>query len=270
MAIGLGTPRTPIRLVSMNHEKRALNTKDSQIDVTDKLSDFATKTVQNISHVSGYIFKKGSPSCGMNSVKLYGEQGVPFARTQGIYASKIINALPFMPVEDEGRLSDPGLRENFIKRVLVYHRWQMMLADEGYCAKDLVTFHQRHKFILMSYNQLSCRRLGQLVSGTGRHDIQEKTQEYIAIMTEAVKKPATRDNHVNVLQHIQGYLKQHLQTQDKKELTDIILKYQHGDLPLIVPVTLLKHHFRHHPNPYILDGYYLNPYPEMLRLMNLI
>jgi len=172
---------------------------------------------------------------------------------------------PLLPVEEEGRLGDPGLRENFIQRVYVLYRWKLMLA-EGLTVSSLTHFHARHKLIIMSHDDY--RDLGQLLAGLSKADLAPVAEQYILQLMTTLKKIATRKNHVNVLQHIQGYLKKALNADDKAELCEVIEQYRNGYVPLIVPLTLLKHHFRKAPDLYIEDSYYMSPYPQELQLLN--
>ncbi len=270
IGIGLGVPRKPIRLLSVAGQVRAVNSDDEAVDVTEPLKDYADKKSQQHADISGYIFKKGSPSCGVYKVKVYGEKGIPFNDGQGIYAEQFIKSQPLLPVEEEGRLNDAPLRENFVKRVLIYHRWQMMLANTPCGSKELIKFHQQHKFIIMSYSQTAYRALGQTVAALNKKDFANIRDSYITELMQVIKKPASRKNHVNVLQHIQGYLKDNITAKDKAELAETIQLYYDEVVPLIVPITLLKHHFKHYPDAYIEDSFYLNPYPQLLTLMNYI
>jgi uncharacterized protein YbgA (DUF1722 family) len=183
----------------------------------------------------------------------------------GIYAETMIRLNPLLPIEEEGRLGDPLLRENFIQRVYVLYRWKVMLS-EGLTLSSLTMFHARHKLIIMSHEDY--RDLGQLLAGLTKASLLQVAEQYIKQLMLILKKPASRKNHVNVLQHIQGYLKKSLSADDKAELCEIIEHYRNGYIPLIVPLTLLKHHFRKTPDPYIDESYYMSPYPQELQLIN--
>ncbi|MFT5084507.1 MAG: hypothetical protein ACI9Y1_002562 [Lentisphaeria bacterium] len=270
VSIGLGIPREPIRLVSdaTNGEVRCIGTKDATLDVTAPLTACAKNQFHWISHLSGYIFKKDSPSCGMERVKVYHNNN-PRREGVGIYASEILKAFPYMPTEEEGRMGDAGLRENFIKRVFLYKRWQDLIKTQP-SKKLLVEFHARHKLIYMSHNQNQTRELGQLVSQIGNVETKEYCDQYISKATNIIRKPSNRKNHTNVLKHIQGYLKRTIDTDDKAELEHTIEQYRQGYLPLIVPITLLRHHFRKYPDPYIDQSYYMQPHPRELMLQNVL
>ncbi|MCK9637704.1 MAG: DUF523 and DUF1722 domain-containing protein [Methylobacter tundripaludum] len=262
--IGLGTPRPTIHLVKIDNTVRCVGIKDPEMDVTDRLRSHAEYQKDLHADLCGYILKKDSPSCGMERVKVYvGAQ--PHKDGVGIYAHEMMRLNPLLPVEEEGRLGDPGLRENFIQRVYVLYRWKTMLAD-GLTPSGLTKFHARHKLIIMSHEDY--RDLGQLLAGVTKANLMQVAEQYILQLMTALKKVASRKNHVNVLQHIQGYLKKDLSADDKAELCEVIERYRNGYVPLIVPLTLLKHHFRKSPDPYIEESYYMSPYPQELQLIN--
>jgi uncharacterized protein YbgA (DUF1722 family)/uncharacterized protein YbbK (DUF523 family) len=227
VGIGLGVPREPIRLEG-----------DSQ-------------------EISGFIFKSSSPSCGMERVKVYQPQGTP-RLGRGIFASALMAGLPLLPVEEEGRLGDPAIRENFLERVFTFHRWQQ-LNHTPLTAHQLVEFHTRHKLIVMAHRTEAYRALGRLVAEAGQQPIDELAAHYITGLMAALKHHATPRRHTNVLHHLLGYLKKQLDSADKAELLELIEQYRLGHLPLIVPKTLLRHHFRRHPHPYVAEQLYLEP-----------
>jgi uncharacterized protein YbgA (DUF1722 family)/uncharacterized protein YbbK (DUF523 family) len=264
VAIGLGVPRPTLHLVKKGQMIRCVGIKNPYHDVTDSLRDYASREQPRHAELCGYILKKDSPSCGMERVKVfYNDQ--PRREGVGIYAQELLKNHPLLPVEEEGRLGDPNLRENFIQRVYVLHRWKQMLA-EGLTPQSLTTFHARHKLIIMSHGDY--RDMGQLLASVSKANVQAAAEQYIGQLMAILKKVTGRTQHVNVLQHIQGYLKKDLSADNKAELCEIIERYRHGEVPLIVPLTLLKHHFRKSPDPYIEDSYYMSPYPQELRLIN--
>ncbi len=266
VAIGLDIPRPPIHLTGDPDAPRAVGVKDPGLDVTEQLAAFARETANQLQDVSGYIFKSKSPSCGMERVKLYGQHGGQ-KNTVGIHARAIMQALPNLPVEEEGRLNDPVLRENFVSRVLVYRRWQDLLK-QGLSAMGLVTFHAAHKYMIVAHSQAANKRLGRTLSNLKGKQLPEVAGEYIAELMAALKRRCNRDRHVNVLQHIMGYLNKRLNSEDTQELVEAIEAYRHGEVPLIVPIFLLRHLFRHHPDPYMEKQWYLDPYPAALGLRN--
>lgn len=262
MAIGLGIPRPTMHLIKQDNAIRCVVIKDQSHDVTDRLCAYAEQV--NHTELCGYILKKDSPSCGMERVKVYAGE-VPRREGVGIYAEVMMRNHPLLPVEEEGRLGDAGLRENFIQRVYVLYRWKRLVA-EGLTPQSLTRFHARHKLIIMSHADY--RPLGQLLASATQDNIVAIAKQYILQLMTLLKIVVKRSSHVNVLQHIQGYLKKELSTDNKAELCELIERYRHGEVPLIVPITLLKHHFRQSPDVYIEESYYMSPYPQELQLIN--
>ncbi|HAN59936.1 MAG TPA: hypothetical protein DCQ11_03695 [Gammaproteobacteria bacterium] len=270
VAIGLGIPRPPIQLKGAVHSIRVVGSRDPELDVTDDLRRYGTKMAIQMDTISGYIFKSKSPSCGLERVRLFPEDdGAPSRDGVGQYAAAFTAAQPLLPVEEEGRLNDPVLRDNFIERVLCFHRWQQ-LQNRGITPARLIDFHSCHKLLVLSHGVVPYRALGRLVADTGKHDIYKIADDYIQRLMRALKRKATRRSHANVLQHLQGYLKRALDRSDRQELVEVIDHYRLGRVPLVVPMTLLRHHFRRHPDPYITRQIYLNPHPPELMLRNLI
>jgi len=266
VAIGLGIPREPIRLVTLNEEVRCIGVKTPDLDVTEALYRSADEQQAWHRDLCGYILKKDSPSCGMERVRLY-KGDIPDRIGVGLYAARLMQNFPDLPVEEEGRLEDPMLRENFIQRVYIYSRWQQLVTQSP-DMKTLTDFHARHKYIYMSHHQQMARQLGSWLAENHKTDLTLLSRDYLSQMMTLLKHRATRKNHVNTLQHIQGYLKKHLDADDKAELTMTIGQYREGLLPLIVPITLLRHHFRRHPHDYINNSYYMQPHPAELMLLN--
>lgn len=265
VAIGLGVPRPPIRLVGSAASPRAVGVKDASIDVTDKLAAYGRRQAHALENLSGYIFKSKSPSCGMERVRVYQAHGAPAANGRGIYADAFLSAQPWLPAEEEGRLSNPRLRENFIERVFVYRRWQE-LATRGLSASRLVEFHTDHKLALMAHDVAAYQTLGRRVAQAGRRHLKEFGQEYIRRLMDALQRLATPARHANVMMHLMGYLKKQLDAEDKSELIEMIHAYRRGETPFAAPLTLLRHYFRRFPDPYILRQTYLHPDPRELLL----
>jgi uncharacterized protein YbgA (DUF1722 family)/uncharacterized protein YbbK (DUF523 family) len=266
-AIGMSIPRPAIRLVASSKEVRLVDSDTGKIDYTSAMKESASLYCGGLAHLSGYILKSKSPSCGMERVKVYNDKGYPSNSGSGIFAAQLIKANPDLPIEEEGRLHDAAIRENFIERVFAYRRWQEMMSNE-LTVNGLMKFHQRHKYILLAHNEAIYREIGKLVADTRAETLQDNAKIYIRRFTEAMKHKASRKRHVNVLQHCMGYLKNELEPDDKSELLQLFEKYAVGQVPLIVPITLLKYHFRKNPHDYIQEQYYLNPYPEELMLRN--
>ncbi|HYW91783.1 MAG TPA: DUF523 and DUF1722 domain-containing protein [Gammaproteobacteria bacterium] len=265
VAIGLGTPREPICLSGNPETPRAVGTRTPSLEVTEALSGYGRRMAAELGEISGYVFKSRSPSCGMERVEVHGAAGPPACKGRGIYARALMRARPLLPCEEEGRLGDPGLRENFIGRVLAFRRWQDLLAG-GVTAERLVDFHTAHKLILMAHGRESLRRLGRLVAEAGQHSARALADEYGPLFMQALAGRATRRRHSDVLYHLLSYLKRKLDAGDKAELVALIEEYRLGRVPLIEPVALLRHHFRVHPDPYIDRQLYLSWPPAGLSL----
>ncbi|KAA0875789.1 YbgA family protein [Nitrincola tapanii] len=264
MAIGMGTPRKTIRLVDHQGEIR-LTATDNSFDVTDAMREYALGKSQQLDFLSGYIVCAKSPSCGMERVKLYdGQSGYSRKAGVGIYTQILMQQQPLLPIEEDGRLHDLGLRENFITRVFAYHDWKSLIA-QGLTRKALVQFHTRYKFLLLAHHQAHYRRLGKMIANFSE-DLEADAKAYIHLFMEALSQPATRKNHTNVLQHLQGFFSDKLTPKQTQELTEAIHKYRDGLLPLLVPITLIRHYLNEFDEPYVQDQVYLNPHPEELRL----
>lgn len=266
VAAGLGTPRPAVQLREIDQQIRVVGVKDHSLDVSEALTQVGDQQRDWLNDLCGYILKKDSPSCGMERVKVY-RNDIPARNGVGVFAAYLQHNFPTLPLEEEGRLGDPGLRENFIQRVFVRHRWQQ-LCQTPLTAHGLMTFHSAHKLIAMSHEQNRARDLGRLIADVRPDNIDRIARQYIVDLMACLKIVATRGNHVNVLQHIQGYLKHKLDSDDKQELVETIETYRQGRVPLIVPLTLLKHHFRKQPDAFIEQSHYMSPHPAELALLN--
>jgi uncharacterized protein YbgA (DUF1722 family)/uncharacterized protein YbbK (DUF523 family) len=264
---GLPIPRPTIRLVGDANSPTLVEVLKPEIDHTDRLTDFSAGKVKELDHLSGFILKSKSPTCGMERVKVYQEAPKQPLLGQGLFARALLSRYPLMPVEEEGRLNDYGLRENFIERIFVYHRWRTLIC-EGVTAKALLALHSAHKLTLLAHNQATYRELGKELADLKNTNMNDFASSYICRFMDAMKKIATRKNHTNVLMHIQGYFKDFIDAGDKEDLRETIESYRLGLLPLIVPLTLLKHHLRKFPDDYLLKQHYLFPYPEEMMLRN--
>lgn len=271
VAIGMGTPREPIRLVGDPQHPQAVGTVNRDLNVTHALDAYGQQMAGEHRDLCGYIFMQKSPSCGLERVKVYRTNGTPVdGGGRGIYAQAFCARHPNLPVEEEGRLNDPVLRENFLTRVFVYAHWQQLRA-EGLTRRGLLEFHARYKYLLMAHSPAHYKRLGHLLgSMTKGCNLEELAEGYFSDLMTGLKKCATRGTHTNVLLHISGYLKQAISAEDKQEMQTLIGQYHQGVVPLVVPLTLLKHHFRQHPDRYIAQQAYLQPHPESLSLRNAI
>ena len=266
---GLGVPRRPIRLTGDPGAPRAVRVADASADVTDALLAAARGATPGMDALRGYVFKRGSPSCGMERVKVYGTPGKSPRMGQGLFARAVMQAYPLLPCEEEGRLNDAPLRESFVERVFAYDRWLRTMA-EGFRPGRLVAFHTRHKLLLLSHSEIHYRAAGRLVAEAGRRDRdrEQLAREYLATFMEGMRRRATRRRHTNVLQHLAGYLKRTLDEGDRRALAGIIEEYRTGAVPLVVPIRILRHHFRRSPDRYVEMQHYLEPYPDDLGLRN--
>jgi uncharacterized protein YbgA (DUF1722 family)/uncharacterized protein YbbK (DUF523 family) len=267
--MGLGVPRDTLRLELEGDDIRLIMPKTGA-DYTERLRTFATQRLAALANegLCGYIFKKDSPSCGMERVRLYPRHGMPRKAGQGLFAAALRQHFPHLPVEEEGRLNDPRLRENFVTWVFAYQRWRR-LAGQAVTRAALLRFHAQHKFVLAAHSQLGTRRLGRLLAHPEQFaDDQAVAGAYLDGFTEIMRRTPTRRSHTNVLQHLAGYVSDHLDSDDRGELTEAIDQYRRGLLPLIVPVTLLRHYVRKFRVPYLLDQVYLTPHPHELMLLN--
>ncbi|WP_317932467.1 DUF523 and DUF1722 domain-containing protein [Halioxenophilus sp. WMMB6] len=276
VAIGLGVPRPSIRLVGDAAHPRVVGSDDASLDVTEPLRHYSDATARSLAELCGYIFIKNSPSCGLFRVKVYNDDtsnpsfGYPLAESgRGVFAAAVVKNNPLLPVEEEGRLQDPQLRENFILRVFALHDWRQAVAQEP-TAKALIDFHSRYKYTLMAHSQKGYRLLGQLVANSQAKTPAALCDEYLPLFMAALAKPATRKNHCNTLLHILGYLKRTVAGGIRQDLVEVIDRYRQGVVPLAVPVTLIKHYVDRYGNDYIRCQVYLDPYPLELGLHNQI
>jgi uncharacterized protein YbgA (DUF1722 family)/uncharacterized protein YbbK (DUF523 family) len=267
--MGLGVPRDTLRL-ELRGDAIRLIMPTSGADYTERLQAFAPERLAALERerLCGYIFKKDSPSCGLERVRLYADQGMPRKSGRGLFAAALMQGFPHLPVEEEGRLNDPRLRENFVTRVFAYQRWRQM-AEHALSRTALLQFHAQHKFVLVAHSQVGTRRLGRLLAHPEHFaDDQTLAAAYLDGFTEVMRRTPTCRNHTNVLQHLAGYVSDHLDGDERAELAETIDQYRRGLLPLIVPVTLLRHYVRKFQVPYLLDQIYLTPHPHELMLLN--
>jgi uncharacterized protein YbgA (DUF1722 family)/uncharacterized protein YbbK (DUF523 family) len=265
---GLGTPREAMRLVGHPQNPRLVTIK-SGMDHTRALETMTTNRIEELKELdlSGYVFKKGSPSCGIERVRLYNEHGMASRNGVGLFARAFIEQFPLVPVEEEGRLCDLTLRENFIERVFCYRRWQDLVRS-GVTRRSLVQFHTIHKYVLLAHSPQQYKVLGRLVGEAHQHRPKDLVHRYGELFMKALAVKATVRKHVNALQHILGHFKDRLSAHEKAELLGVINEYHEGVTPLIVPLTLIKHYVQIFDVSYIRDQVYLNPHPKELMLRN--
>ncbi len=264
---GLPTPREAMRLVG-DPDDPLLLTSRTGVDHTSRMKEWADKKMQELAEddLCGFIFKSKSPSSGMERVKVYGKNNMPRPIGVGLFARAFKNRFPLIPVEEEGRLHDMILRENFIESVFVYRRWRTVASD--FTLDKLVHFHTDHKMLLRSHSEKHYRELGRVVAKAGTLDLEELLTTYQENLMAAMRLKPTIKKHVNVLMHVMGYFKKRISGDEKKELLEVIESYRQHYVPLIVPITLMNHYVRKYNDTYLDKQYYLNPHPTELKLRN--
>lgn len=260
--VGMGVPREAVRLTGSVDHPAMVGVKSGS-DWTAKVAEYSARRVRELERLdlSGFIFKSGSPSCGMERVRIYSPGGMPVKAGRGIFARAFLEGLPLIPVEDEGRLCDGLLRENFIVRVFAYHRLRRVLR-KGFSPGALVRFHTIHKYLLLAHSPKRYQELGRIVAGAKDLPRSKLTVRYSALFMEALAVKTTVRKNTNVLHHILGFLKDSITTEERRDILAVIDEYHRELLPLVVPVTLLAHYVKKHRAGYIADQVYLAPSPE--------
>lgn len=264
---GLPIPREAMRLVGEVDRPRLVTNKTG-VDHTDRMLTWARKKVVELEkeNLCGFIFKNRSPSSGMERVKVYDGNNVPRAVGVGIFARAFKDHFPLLPTEEEGRLHDPLLRENFIEQIFVYQRWREV-ADAP-TAANLISFHTTHKLLLMAHSEKHTREMGRLMAQAGSLELDTFIERYQELLMAAMSLKPTTKKHVNVLQHMMGFFKKLISADEKQELLSVIEQFRNNIVPLIVPVTLINHYIRKYQEPYLMQQLYLNPHPLELKLRN--
>jgi len=266
--IGLGVPRETLRLVADGDQVRMVGA-ESGVDHTQAMRRFAKRKAHELVRMGleGYVFKKNSPSCGMERVRVYSDAGMPLRTGRGLYADELMRASELLPCEEEGRLNDPRLRESFVERVFAHHRLRRRFSGKWSVA-DLIAHQASEKLLLMAHRPEAQRELGRLVAAARTMTRSELQHGYESGFMRALATPATTKRNVNVLQHALGYFKKLLDDGDRRELITIIEQYRSGLVPLVVPITLVRHHVRRHDVAYLSGQTYLEPHPSELMLRN--
>ena len=265
---GLPVPREPMHLEGDPGSPRLVTTHTKQ-DMTDRMVRWANKRVValEIEDLCGFIFKSNSPSSGMERVKVYNEKGMPVKKGVGIFVRIFIEHFPLLPVEDEGRLHDPKVRDNFIERIFALKRWREVLERKE-SRGNVVDFHARHKFLILSHSPKYYQTMGKLVAKAKDLLLKELYQKYQVLLMESLYLKTSAKKNANVLQHMMGYFKEELSSDEKQELLEVIDHYKKEYIPLIVPVTLFQHYIRKYNQAYLKQQVYLNPHPLELQLRN--
>ena len=265
--VGMGTPRESIRLVR-DGDRTALVAPKSGRDWTDTMRTYAARRTAELADADlcGYVLKKDSPSCGMERVKVYGD-GMPVKSGRGLFAAVLLDRFPDLPVEEEGRLCDPRLRDNFVERVFAYHRVKRLFAQR-WTVGGLVAFHTAHKLQLMAHSPQAYTALGRMVAAAKGAPRAELARGYTSTFMQGLRVIATARRNTNVLLHVVGYFKKLLDAAARAELLAVVEDYHRGLVPLVVPITLVRHHVRTHDVTYLAGQTYLAPHPKELMLRN--
>ncbi len=267
---GMGIPREAVRLAGDVDNPRLVGSKTGE-DWSERMEEWSRKELSRLEdeRLCAFIFKMKSPSSGMRGVKIYPPEGGQPRSTAGVgfFARRFMDRFPVLPVEDDGRLNDAVIRENFISRLFTFHRWHE-LQDGPQTVGALVDFHTRHKLQLMSNSVEEYRKLGKLVAHAKERPFEEVLKEYGENLFRALQLKATPKKHANVLMHVMGYFKKDLTSDEKQEILELVDAYRNGLVPLIVPVTLLNHFIRKYDKEYLKDQVYMHPHPLELKLRN--
>jgi len=265
---GLPIPRESMHLKGDPGSPRLVTTRTKQ-DITDRMVQWARKRTSELEKedLCGFIFKSDSPSSGMERIKVYNEKGMSVKKGVGIFAKIFMDHFSLLPVEEEGRLHDPNLRENFIERIFTLKRWREVLEKKE-SRGNVVDFHTRHKLLILSHSPKHYQTMGKLVAKAKELPIKKLHQQYQTILMEALQLKTTPKKNGNVLQHMMGYFREQLSGDEKRELLEVIEAYRKGYTPLIVPITLIQHYVRKYDQPYLKEQVYLNPHPLELQLRN--
>jgi uncharacterized protein YbgA (DUF1722 family)/uncharacterized protein YbbK (DUF523 family) len=265
---GFGVPREAMRLEGDPNAPR-LVTRRTKRDLTEPMRAWAKKRVLKleVQDLCGFIFKSRSPSSGMERIPVYNEKGMPVKKGVGLFARTFMDHFPLLPVEDEGRLHDPKLREDFIECVFVFKRWRECLSVEK-SRWGLINFHTKHKLLILSHSPKHYQMMGRLVGQAKALALGELYQTYQRLLREALRLKTTIKKNANVLQHMMGYFKKELSADEKQELLQVIGLYREAYVPLIVPITLMNHYIRKYDQPYLKGQHYLQPHPIELQLRN--
>ena len=265
---GLPVPRESMRLEGDPDSSRLVTIRTKQ-DLTERMIQWARKRVAGLEKegLCGFIFKCDSPSSGMERVRVYNEKGMPVKKGVGMFARIFIEHFPLLPVEDEGRLHDPKLRDNFIERIFALKRWREVISKKE-SRGILVEFHTKHKLLILSHSPKHYQMMGKLTAKAKEIPVKELYRQYQTLLMESLELITTPKKNANILQHMMGYFKEQLSADEKQELLEVIDHYRQEYIPLIVPITLIQHYVRKYDRPYLKQQVYLNPHPLELQLRN--
>lgn len=266
MEMGLGTPRPAMRLsrASRNEGVKLVVTNTGEV-LTELAQGASRRILPRLGHCDGFILKRSSPSCGIESVKIYGEDGTPFAKSAGVFGEALKTSMPWLPMIEEGRLSDPAQREHFVTRV--FATWRLKRVEPE--VREIQAFHQAHKLLLMSHHPAHYRALGDIAANREKRPPEEVLCAYRVAFCRAMETPCTRGRRTNALQHVFGYFKDRIDSKERRQVMEVIAAYQAGMVPFIVPVTLLRYLVEKFTVSYLNEQAFFHPYPEDLKVWNL-
>ncbi|TDO98224.1 uncharacterized protein YbgA (DUF1722 family) [Marinomonas balearica] len=268
VAAGFGTPRPTLRLIGNPESPVMTYTKGTGEDLTETFKGASNHYLDAMPELDGYIVMKNSPSCGMSRIKVYQENGHPhMMRTRGLFTDALMKKYPLLPVEEDGRLNDPALRENFLLRVFAHHEFRLTVANAP-SMKALIGFHSRYKYLIMAHSQPAYKALGRMLCGQNKRSANELSSLYFAEFMAAISQPAKRRNHCNVLMHLMGYLKKAVDTSIRKDILEVIEQYRRGEVFLATPMTILHHYLKQYGSDYVKQQRYFSPYPNPLGIRN--
>lgn len=264
--MGMSIPRQVIQLRDFDGETKLVYSKNPEHDITDSMRAFSAAKVERLPLLDGYIFKKDSPSCGVFNVPVKNNaSGMRRRNGIGVFAGAFKDRFPQVPTEDEGRLNDKGIRENFLERVYAHYRWRQ-IAESANPLRSFRAFHKNYKLILMAKNNSAYRQLGRMAASINKNNFSEVSEQYFRLFMQSMSKIPANGHHINVMMHISGYLKDKLNKQDKAELLEWFETYREDRVARVTPMMLLQHHFNRHQNDYIAEQYYFSPFPNKLIL----
>lgn len=268
MAIGLGAPRPTIRLIAQPDGLRAIQSTETPRDVTDELASYADTVHSSNPLLCGFVFTEKSPSCGLFRVRAYNNKGQPFSDSaRGIFARRLTELWPQLPVEESGRLNDADLCENFILRVHVWHEWHTSVFP-SLTARSLLGFWSSYKYLVLAHDEKTYRLIGPMLANLAVDNLPKLATDFFSLLMHALEKPSTRASNGNALQHLRGFVKNSLDDAEKNTLNTLLEQYRDGVVPLIVPLSMLRHLLARHPDTYANEQRFLNPYPDALGLRN--
>lgn len=270
MAAGFGTPRPTMRLEGDPSNPRLVFSNKRNIEITEQLVTSNERYLENLPDLDGYIVMKNSPSCGYERIKVYQENGHPhMKRVRGLFTQSLMDRYPHLPIEEDGRLNDPLLRENFLLRVFAHHEFRNTVVN-NLSMKHLIDYHSRYKYIVMAHSQPAYKAIGRLLSGQETSSIEDLAEEYFRQFMVALAKPAKRKNHCNVLMHLVGYLKREVDAKVRQDILNVIEQYRRGEVNLTTPITLLYHYLKLYGSEYVKEQRYFTPYPQALGIRNTV